>query len=403
MDLSFVINLIFIVIVIGALGIWIYLLFILKKSFNLSPVISAGDHSRNESDLLSVIIPARNEEKYIKNCIQSILDQTATSYEVLIVDDSSTDSTMEIIKEFEGDPKIRIITAGPKPEGWIGKNWPCYVGYSNSKGKYLMFTDADTIHSKNSLKDSLSTLVSDRMDVITAVPRLLYPNFIIKMVLPILSIFMFTRYSPMRVNDPKVQLGYLFGSYFMITRGCYEKVGTHEGVKNEIVEDGALGKKLKEEGYKLKMYRGENLVDAFWARDFNTLWNSLKRLIVPVFFTDRKNSVLITIGIFLLMIFPYLMVVYSAGTMIMGPQVSLVDYILLISSAICVITIFVANIYQLRKASTHKAIYALGTPIGCFIVSTSFLWSILTSRKRAIIRWRGREYDYNRVNNSRFT
>ncbi len=242
-----ILNLIFIVIVTGAFGIWLYLLFVLKKSFNKSPVIKGGRDNTSNSDLLSVIIPARNEEKYIKNCIHSILNQSARIYEVLIVDDSSEDSTLKIVEAFKNDPKVRIIPAGPKPNGWVGKNWPCYVGYRNARGNYLLFTDADTIHSSNSLKDSLDTLLSEKMDVITAVPRLMYPNFIIKMVLPILSIFMFTRYSPMRVNDPNVELGYLFGSYFVITRDCYEKVGTHESVKSEIVEDGALGKKLKSE------------------------------------------------------------------------------------------------------------------------------------------------------------
>lgn len=392
----FILNLVFVIIIIGAFSIWIYLLFILRKSFNKSPLIRSGSNHIEDSCLLSIIIPARNEEMYIKKCIQSILNQSAKSYEVLVVDDSSTDSTLEIVMEFSNNPKIRIISAGPKPDGWIGKNWPCYVGYKNAKGNYLMFTDADTIHSNNSLRDSLHTLLSDNMDVITAVPRLMYPNFIIKMVLPILSIFMFTRYSPMRVNDPKVELGYLFGSYFIISKDCYEKVGTHEGVKGEIVEDGALGKKLKDEGFKLKMYRGESLVDAFWARDFSTLWNSLKRLIVPIFFTDKKNSILITIGIFLLMVFPYITAIYSVGYLSKSPNENLVYFLLFYLSLISIATVFAVNVYQLRKASTHKAIYGLGTPIGCFVVSISFLWAILTSQRRAIIKWRGREYDYNK-------
>jgi hypothetical protein len=204
----------------------------------------------------------------------------------------------------------------------------------------------------------------------------------------------------MRVNDPKVELGYLFGSYFVITRECYEKVGTHETVKNEIVEDGALGKKLKGEGFRLRMYRGENLLDAFWARDFSTLWNSLKRLIVPLFFTDKKSSILITIGIFFLMVFPYLMVSYAIGFYLGGLATDVSYPFLFAISALCIITIFMANFYQLKKASTHKSIYGFGTPIGCFVVSISFLWSILTSQKKAIITWRGRKYNYNKPVNT---
>ena len=98
----------------------------------------------------------------------------------------------------------------------------------------------------HSVSDSMHTLLEHNLDVLTAVPNLIYPTFIVKMVLPVLSIFMFSRYSPIRVNDPKIKLGYLFGSFFIISKTVYEKIGTHESVKSEIVEDGALGQKIKE-------------------------------------------------------------------------------------------------------------------------------------------------------------
>ena len=82
----------------------------------------------------------------------------------------------------------------------------------------MFFTDADTIHSNHSISDSLYTLLNHNLDVLTAVPRLLYPTFIVKMVLPILSIFMFSRYSPAKVNNPKIKLGYLFGSFLLFQR-----------------------------------------------------------------------------------------------------------------------------------------------------------------------------------------
>lgn len=389
------VNFLFSVIVLGALGIWIYLLIVLKKSFTLSPVIVKGNGIEVEDGLVSVIIPARNEEKYIKKCVASLLNQNMKNYEILLIDDSSTDSTVDIIQGFKENKRIRILRAGPKPEGWIGKNWPCYIGYINAKGKYLMFTDADTIHSSNSIKDSVATLRKEKLDVMTAVPKLKYPNLIVKLVLPILSVFMFSRYSPMRVNDPKVKIGYLFGSFFVITRDCYERVGTHEAVKSEIVEDGALGKKLKEEGYKLKMYRGENLIEAFWARDFNTLWNSLKRLIIPLFFTDRANSIVMTVGIFLLMGFPFLVIIYSILLLILNLGSDFSVYSLLCFSIACLVSIFVTNYYQLKKANTHNTLYFLGAPVGCIIVSFSFMWSILTSKNSAKITWRDREYNYN--------
>src|SRR6476620_2360325 len=396
-EISVIINIFLAVIIIGSFGIWVYLFFVLRRSFELSPKIYSYDNLDLEEELISVIVQARNEEKYIKKCIQRLLDQNIKNYELLLVDDNSTDSTFDLMENFRNDIRVRIFKAGEKPPGWVGKNWPCYIGYQNSKGKYLMFTDADTIHSNRSIQDSLGTLIKEKLDVITAVPNLKYPNFIVKMVLPVLSVFMFSRYSPMRVNDPNVSIGYLFGSFFVITRECYESVGTHAIVKSEIVEDGALGKRLKEEGYKLKMFRGEDLLEAYWARDFNTLWNSLKRLIIPLYFTDRLNSILMTIGIFFLMSFPFLVLIYCLVVYYAHLAEHDLSYSILASFTILnILSIYWTNFYQLKKANTHNAVYFLGTPVGCFVVSLSFVWSILISDKHAKIKWRDREYNYSK-------
>lgn len=387
-----IIELILFILIAGTTGIWIYLFLFLKKSFRNSPILPQYITSFDRKPFISIIVPARNEEKFLKNCINSLLNQDYENYEILIIDDNSTDKTLEIAKSFN-DTKISVIQSGNKPKEWIGKNWPCFIGYKNSKGEYLLFTDADTIHSKNSLKDSINSLMKENLDVLTIVPNLIYPNFIIKMVLPILSIFMFSRYSPMRVNDPKTKLGYLFGSFFLLSKKIYEKIGTHEIVKEEIVEDGALGRLIKENNFNLKMFRGESMINAYWARDFHTLWNSLKRLIIPIYFTDKKNSILITVGVFLLMIFPFLTLfclisVYEISDIWIN--------ILLVLNIICIFCIFYTNYYQLQTAKTHNTKYFLGTPIGCFIVSISFIWSIISSEKKGVIKWRGQVYNYKK-------
>ncbi len=387
--------------IIGSLGIWIYLFFILKKSFHFSPIILKSNKINSKKNLVSIIIPARNEEKYIENCILSLLKQHYTNYEIIVVDDNSSDKTLEFLQTLKNNNnanKIRILKAGKKPEYWVGKNWPCYVGYKNSRGDYLLFTDADTIHSSNSVSDSLHTLLEHNLDVLTAVPNLIYPTFIVKMVLPVLSIFMFSRYSPIRVNDPKIKLGYLFGSFFIISKTVYEKIGTHECVKSEIVEDGALGQKIKEAGYKLKMFRGEDHLSAYWARDFHTLWNSLKRLIIPIYFTNKKNAFSITVGIFILMVLPFLILISSLiNVTVTTNSINNLFFVFLFIFSFCnVLFIFSTNYYQLREAKTHNVLYFLGTPIGCFIISISFISSIISSEKRGVIKWRDRIYHYSK-------
>jgi len=385
------------IIVAGSLGIWIYLFFDLKKSFELSPrLLKPNMSAAKKNNLVSVIIPARNEEKLIKNCLSSLLNQYHSNYEIIVVNDNSSDGTLEIVQSFRNTGKVKVFDAGQKPEGWIGKNWACYIGYQNSRGNYLLFTDADTVHSSHSIQDSLNTLLEEKLDVLTAVPNLLHPTFIIKMVLPILSIFMFSRYSPLRVNDPKIKLGYLFGSFFIISKDVYKTVGTHESVKSEIVEDGALGKKIKESGYRLKMFRGEDLLSAYWARDFHTLWNSLKRLIIPIYFTNKKNSILLTIGVFLLMVFPFVILIHSFINIVQENNAHNPFLIFLLVLVILdVAVIYFTNYYQLKKAKTHNALYSLGTPVGCFVLSLSFVWSVISSEKKGVIKWRDRVYHYD--------
>jgi len=154
---------------------------------------------------------------------------------------------------------------------------------------------------------------------------------------------------------------------------------------------------LKEEGYKLKMFRGEDLVEAYWARDFNTLWNSLKRLIIPLYFTDRLNSIIMTIGIFFLMSFPFLVLIYCLVAYYAHLAEHDRSYSILASFTILsILSIYWTNFYQLKKANTHNTVYFLGTPVGCFVVSLSFVWSILISDKHAKIKWRDREYNYSK-------
>src|SRR5918998_6699703 len=144
-----VLVIVFSILTVGSFGIWVHLFFILRKSFEFSPRLLKPKDGETKSSFVSVIIPARNEEKLIRKCLSSLLNQKHLNYEIIVIDDDSSDKTIEKIQSLTNTGKIRIIKADKKPEGWIGKNWPCYLGYKYSKGNYLLFTDADTNHSPN--------------------------------------------------------------------------------------------------------------------------------------------------------------------------------------------------------------------------------------------------------------
>jgi hypothetical protein len=237
---------------------------------------------------------------------------------------------------------VVTINAKPKPEeGWTGKNWACYQGYLNSTGEILLFTDADTVHSISTISSAVAYLIKQNLDALTAIPRILSEkNIWVKITLPLLWTLSYAKYSALRANSPKSKTGYFFGSFFIITRRTYEAVGTHKAVKSEIVEDGALGRKVKEEKFKLKVVRGERNVEAKWARDFNTLWDGLRRLMIPLYQKDRANALLMTISSFLLLLLPFValpfLLLFSTPTLFFTDGnyfISVNDFLLLVNIA----------------------------------------------------------------------
>src|SRR5919197_4334805 len=309
------------VLIFAVFSAWLCFLIYTIMSFKRVPKLeSVNEQKQLQHDAVfisgypkvSVILPARNEEKYIAKCLDSLINQSYPNFEIVVINDSSSDRTGEIIQRYHKlDSKLVVaINAEPKPEegqGWTGKNWACYQGYLNSTGEILLFTDADTVHSCSIMSLAVTYLIKQNLDALTAIPRILSEeNIWIKTILPVFWTLSYVKYSALHANNPKSKIGYFFGSFFIITRKTYEAIGTHKAVKAEIVEDGALGRKVKEEKFKLKVVRGEKYIEAIWARDFNTLWHGLRRLMIPLYQRERTNALLMTVSSFLLLLLPFI-------------------------------------------------------------------------------------------------
>ena len=396
MEYSFeIVNGILITIITGILASWFYLLVYMLKSFRQSPKLQCYDSSvSHNTPKISVILPARNEEKYIARCLDSILKQDYINFEIIAVNDSSTDRTGVIIQQFaRKSPKIVAVSAGPAPVGWVGKNWACFQGYLKATGDIFLFTDADTVHSPYIMSLAVGHLIQQDLDAITAIPRLLCLDFWTKITLPLLSIFLHTQFSALRVNNPKSKTGYFFGSFFVITRGIYEKVGTHKAVKHEFVEDGALGKKVKEEKFRMKMVRGEHYIDAIWARNLNTLWHGLRRLVIPLYSQNKNKTFLMSVAVFFLLFVPFLLIPYSLVSFTISTSIDLLIARILLYVIIATdILILLTNAIQSRLALFQNPIYALGSPASGAIISLSFISSIIDAKKIGAVNWRNRIY-----------
>ena len=382
-----IINYILIAILIGVSATWIALIKSMLKTFNESPFLDKFEKKEHEKQKVSVILPARNEEKFIEKCLDSLVKQDYDDYEIIAINDSSNDSTGNIMKKYsEKFSKVIFVDAKPKPDGWMGKNWACMEGYKKASGDLLLFTDADTTHTNSVISLAVSHLLSLKLDALTVIPRMLCLDRITKITLPMISTFLHTRFSALRVNDTSKNTGYFFGSFFIMKKSTYDSVGTHESVKGELVEDGALGKKVKESDFKMRMVRGEHLVDAVWARDASTLWNALKRLMIPLYLQNAKIAVASFFGVLFLLFMPFPILGYS---IIFSSDSSLVLFVI---SCIASSLVYLGGMLDAVKGLDLKLRYSLFAPVGSFIVVSGFLAGLIQAKSKTAVSWRGRTY-----------
>ena len=336
----------FIAILVGTSAAWIVLIKSMIITFQKTPVLDKFKKIEHDQPKVSIILPARNEEKFIDKCLNSLVNQDYPNYEIIAINDSSDDSTGEIIKKYAKEfPNVVSVDAKMKPEGWMGKNWACMEGYKKATGDLLLFTDSDTSHVSSVISLAVSHLLSLKLDALTVIPKMLCLDPITKITLPMISIFLHTRFSALRVNDSTKNTGYFFGSFFIINKTTYDAVGTHEGVKGEIIEDGALGKKVKESGFKMRMVDGRHLVDAVWARDSSTLWNALKRLMIPLYLQNPRIAIGSSFAVLFLLFVPFPLFVYSI--IFTSPEISSV--ILFVVSGIASVLIYIGGILDAVK------------------------------------------------------
>lgn len=383
-----IVNYAFVAILIGVSFAWVFLIKSMLSSFRNTPYLDKFTQKDHKIPKVSVILPARNEEGFIEKCLDSLLDQDYANYEIVAIDDSSTDSTGDIIRNYAmKDSRVIPVSAKPKPDGWMGKNWACMEGYAVATGEMLLFTDSDTTHSRNVISLAVSHLLSNDLDALTAIPRMVCLDNWTRITLPMLSTFLHTRFSALRVNDPSKKTGYFFGSFFIIKKGVYEKIGTHQGVRQEIIEDGALGKKVKESGFKMKMVRGDHLINAIWARDRSTLWNALKRLMIPLYLQNARIAVGIFFAVLFLLFMPFPLLAYSSSFFGHSESLTALFGASIASSAL----IYAAGMLDARELHI-RFWHALCGPLGSLIIVSGFLSGILQAKRSMSVSWRGRVY-----------
>jgi glycosyltransferase involved in cell wall biosynthesis len=241
---------------------------------------------------VSIIIPARNEEATLGDCLRSLKSQTGVDFEIIVVDDGSTDRTREIAQSVA---EVRVIQPEPLRDGWTGKNNALIAGAKQARSNWLLFTDADTAHLLGSLARALAEAKDQQAALLSYSPEQVVVTFSERAVMPVVFAELAAKYPPHKVRDQNSGTTAANGQYILVRRAAYDAVGGHAAVATEILEDVALAKLFRNAGFKIhfrygadavrtRMYRNWKQLREGWTKNLAVLFPHPKRLAARALF-----------------------------------------------------------------------------------------------------------------------
>jgi chlorobactene glucosyltransferase len=243
------------------------------------------DPKRKKWPFVSILIPARNEEKRIEPCIRGMLQQDYPAYEILILDDRSTDRTFNVVQAHaKRNARLRVLRGKELPAGWVGKPWACFQLSKKARGEWLFFTDADTEHQPDMLKKTVQMAEQKQADVLTLFTRQITQTWMEILVIPVMA-YTLLAFLPVRLslrkNSRFNRFAGVSGQFVFIRQKVYKAFGGHETVKNEIVEDLNFGKQVVRRGYRLVYGDGSDFSFCRMYTNAREVWEGFSKNFFP--------------------------------------------------------------------------------------------------------------------------
>lgn len=353
---------------------------------------------RNDEDalpLLSILVPARNEERCIEACVRSLVQQHYEQLEVLVLNDHSSDATAAIVQHLIAElPKaqanrLRLLQGEPLPPGWVGKNFACHQLARHAQGEVLLFTDADTVHQPQAALATIQAMRGLGVTLLTAQPeqelysvgeRLVVPllNFTLLTLLPIALVY----------TRPEPALGTGNGQYLCFQRATYEAIGGHLSVKEHILEDVRLARATKAAGYRMAFVDGYKIVSCRMYRSFAEVWAGFSKNLFALYnfsLPFALSSLLLNLILFVL----------PPALLLAAPFLAFPPPLLILAAAVYTLAVLMRMAVTLRFTSTMKPImlllcllHPLSMLLECLIIVNSIRWHY---RKQGVT-WKGRQY-----------
>jgi cellulose synthase/poly-beta-1,6-N-acetylglucosamine synthase-like glycosyltransferase len=295
-----------------------------RPEWDRNPVSPSGNPR------VSVIVPARNEQETIERALKSLLALDYDNYEVIAVNDRSTDRTGEILDELSNsadqrlpypsgsstdgsNARLKVVHHNELPAGWLGKTHAMWTAANQANGEWLLFTDADVIFKPESLRRALVYAESEPADHVVLFPRMIMKRPGEYMMIAFFQTMFMFGHRPWKVADPSTNDHMGVGAFNLVRRRVYDAVGTYQALRMEVLDDMKLGKVVKKSGFAQRNVFGGDLISIRWARGATGIVNNLTKNFFAVLSFQWWRSLLSAFGLAFLNFGPFLGIFLAHG------------------------------------------------------------------------------------------
>jgi cellulose synthase/poly-beta-1,6-N-acetylglucosamine synthase-like glycosyltransferase len=331
---------------------------------------------------VSIIVPARNEENDIEQSLTQLLALDYANYEVIAVNDRSTDRTGEIMERMAAHAnlpgRLRVIHHRELPAGWLGKTHAMWTAANEATGDWLLFTDADVLFKPDSVRRALAYAESERADHVVLFPQMIMKRPGEYMMIAFFQTMFVFGHRPWKVADPKTKDHMGVGAFNLIRRSAYQAVGTYEALRMEVLDDMKLGKVVKNAGFAQRNVFGADLISIRWAHGARGVVENLTKNFFAVLSFQWWRALISAFGLAFLNLMPFLGVALAHGWERLPYAIALGSMFL----------IYLGMSWRSRVPAYYFALHPVSTVLFIYIL----LWSTLYTLWNDGIVWRGTKY-----------
>ncbi|MGA3131595.1 MAG: glycosyltransferase family 2 protein [Terracidiphilus sp.] len=340
---------------------------------------------------LTVIIPARNEEDCLGACVKSLVSQSeeifalGKDWELIVVDDHSSDRTAVIARGFAG---VTVMDAGKLDPGWTGKNNAVWTAARRARGRWLLFTDADTIHEPGGLRHAMHESERYKVGMLSYSPRQIVNGFVQRSLMPLVFCELALAYPPAKVSDPAERIAAANGQFLFMEREAYRKLGGHPSVADKVLEDVELAILAKRRRVGLRFRYADEIVSARMYRSTAAMVEGWTKNLKLLFNNALMLAIFRAIDFFLLFGLPILAwELWSARLGAHGLQWLCAGWILALLWLRTIVR-FYMRVAKSNFPFLDCAISPLGLPLFVGLLYRSWFQHRILKR----VSWKGREY-----------